>query len=718
MTTSRPLDVAFVWHMHQPYYRSAGTGTFKMPWARMHALKDYLDMVQILASYPTLHQTFNLVPSLVEQLETYASGAYDDLYWTHTVKPAAELEPAERAFVLERLCEHADHPRARSHARYLELARKRDSLAAEGWEQAGQAFSVQELLDLQIWFNLAWFGAGGRSDPAISELLERGQGFTEQDKVVLAACQERVLGEILPAYRESAARGQVELTTSPYYHPILPLLCDTDSARIATADLRLPARRFAHPEDASQQLADAVSRHAQWFGDRPRGVWCSEMAVGESVIPLLADLGIDWTIGDEGVLSRSVAEVTIDRDVTPRSGFGTPYRSYRLVREGAELAMVFRDHTVSDLIGFTYRSWDSREAASDLLRRLREIQQSGQPLVVIALDGENAWEYYQNGAVDFLSHLYEGLSTDTSLRCVTVSEHLRESPPESSLEWLHTGSWVFSDLTTWCGTDAQNEAWEHLHRARDLADSHRRSLRLDADHPAPVSEALTQDSAELAWRQVLIAEGSDWFWWFGDHHHTQLDAVWDHEFRLCLQEVYRLLAQPVPAALSRPLAHLQTSGSSSSAMPLGPIDPQIDGLLSSPTEWEAAGKLRAVTTPAMHAWVDAQAREVRFGWRDERLCLMVAVEPSVLRPGITVEATVRSGGNSEEMLLRATLQEGGCASIDAFGFESPAEAVMVSWRDVVEISLPSPPSLSPYDNRVGLVVRIGMGGPSTKEFCY
>ena len=337
MPTSEPLHVAFVWHMHQPYYRSARTGAFEMPWARMHALKDYLDMVETVSAYPRLHQTFNLVPSLVEQLEDYASGVFTDVYWDLTMKPAAELDPAERAFVVERMCEHSGHLRSRLHPRYLELAHKREATAPD-WVTCAGTFTVDELRDLQVWFNLAWFDPQTLATDPLRQLVERDRDFREEDKQVLAAVQASILARVLPAYRDAARRGQIELSTSPYFHPILPLLCNSDSARIASPDVPLPPRRFAHPEDAAEQIRTALDKHVRVFGEPPRGMWCSEQAVGEDVLPLLIDAGLSWTISDETVLARSLSGVASTGATVPPvtpSAFGpaSPYAPYRLERE-------------------------------------------------------------------------------------------------------------------------------------------------------------------------------------------------------------------------------------------------------------------------------------------------------------------------------------------------------------------------------------------------
>ena len=738
MPTSEPLHVAFVWHMHQPYYRSARTGAFEMPWARMHALKDYLAMVESLTTYPDLHQTFNLVPCLVEQLEDYASGDFIDVYWEHTLKPAADLDPAERTFVVERMCEHSDHPRARSHPRYLELALKREAQASQGWEACARTFTVGELRDLQIWFNLAWFDPQVLEAEPLRELVSQGRDFREEHKDVLAVVQADILTRTLPAYRDAARRGQVELSTSPYFHPILPLLANSDAARIAAADTVLPPSRFAHPEDAAEQVKSAVAMHARVFGERPRGMWCSEQAVGEDTIPLMLDSGLTWTISDETVLSRSFSGVDPRREFLPSSspldhvvpvrtlpiGSAVPavltpeslHTPYRLEREGREMAIVFRDHGLSDLIGFAYRSWDSRDAATDLLRRLRELRvtlasapatpvDSGPaaranagsqiPLVTIALDGENAWEYYPRDGHDFLRYLYEGLSSDPALRCVTISEHLRESPPTRSLDWLHTGSWIGGDLRTWSGDRTHNVAWDLLHQARDLA-------------AARHSTAPADRQAASAWRHVLAAEGSDWFWWFGEHHHTELDRVWDLSFRCHLQEVYRSLGEPVPMELFLPI--LNEAPSALPALPQGPISPTIDGSMGSVGEWEAAGYLAPDLPSTMQRAEGIKIAEVRFGWHADHLCLLVVPGgPSVLE-GLEMELRVTRPEEEDEPVVRMTLKEGGTVEVGCLQCPSLAGTTEAAWKEVVEISLPFAASALPATTQLGLVLSIGRNG--------
>lgn len=707
--------------MHQPYYRSAVSGAFDMPWVRMHALKDYGDMVSILAAYPSLHQTFNLVPSLVEQLETYASGEFSDVYWDHTMKPAAELNEAERAFVVERMCERSDHPRPRKFPRYLELARKREACSAHGWAACAAAFTVEELRDLQIWFNLAWFDPQTLEAEPLAGLVRQGSHFSEDDKLALAHIQAAILARTLPAYREAAGRGQVELTTSPYFHPILPLLANTDSARIAAPDTVLPPTRFAHPEDAQEQIARAIEKHEHVFGERPAGMWCSEQAVGEDVLPMLFEAGILWTISDETVLARSLSGAApLDIAARPQAraaaAAGEPfgpaalYTAYRLPREGHEVTMVFRDHTLSDLIGFAYQSWDSRDAASDLIRRLREIQanrevrerrMSGEiPLVTIALDGENAWEYYPRDGRDFLHYLYDGLSSDPSLRCVTVSEHLAMSPARRTLGWLHTGSWIGGDLRTWSGDRGHTIAWELLHRARDVAARRRDAGDTRAD--------------ETVWSHILAAEGSDWFWWFGDHHHTELDYVWDLNFRLHLQAVYRLLGEPLPVELFFPI--LGPGPAARPSEPGGQVAPFLDGSVTTPEEWQAAGFLQPELPSTMQPATTTKIEEVRYGWMGSALCLLFVPASSAELHGLDIDIRMTRPGRPDELAVALMVEKDGRVTVTcAEGTCLGGEAIAV-WKDVLEVSLPLTAAQLESAASSGLIVRIGRKGMTEHIF--
>lgn len=715
-------------------------------------------MVETLAEYPSLHHTFNLVPSLVEQLEQYAAGDFVDVYWEHTMKAATDLDLSERRFVVERMCELSEHPRARSHPRYLELAHKRDAHASQGWDACARAFTVDEIRDLQIWFNLAWFDPKALESEPLAELVRRGRDYRESDKDALARTQADILVRVLPAYRDAALRGQVEISTSPYFHPILPLLANTDLARVATGDIRLPPRGFAHREDAEEQVRLAVAKHETVFGAAPAGMWCSEQAVGEEVIPLLVNAGIRWTISDETVLARSISGVSGKghSNRTPAEAQSCPlpldprvlYAPHLLQRDGGELAIVFRDHTLSDLIGFAYQSWDSKDAAANLLSRLRELRtillsapsaggrrgHAGIPLVTIALDGENAWEYYPRDGRDFLNHLYEGLSSDPSLRCVTVSEHLRESPPTQQLNWLHTGSWIGGDLRTWIGDDAHATAWDLLHEARDRVARRRSVISSPYGHgrdsaraakTRPTGDPKVNGRVEEAWRHILVAEGSDWFWWFGEHHHTELDYVWDLNFRRHLQEAYQLLGETVPVDLFLPI--LGEGMMAMPTLPLGPIYPLIDGVVGSSIdsimdEWASAGVLAPEITSTMQRAEGVKISEVRYGWHDSSLCLLVVPGPSTCLSGLELELLITQPpkspdlGPGENLVLTLALGEGGDVTATCARCPELAEGTVGVWKDVVEVSVPLGASGIVISEKVGLVLRIGRDGMTEYTF--
>lgn len=667
-----PLDVAIVWHMHQPYYKISDSGAFEMPWVRMHAVKDYAEMVEILEGYPGLHQTFNLVPSLVEQLQEYATGGYLDTYEEHTRKPAAELTLSERSFLLGIMCERSTHPRARRYPRYLELAQKRDRYTDDGSVRV-EEFTEAELRDIQVFFDLAWFHPMHLQSGPLAGLSERGRDFTEEDKDAIRAAQAVLLGRIVPTYRTAAATGRVELTTSPYFHPILPLLVNSDLARVSLPNVELPTRRFEHPEDADEHIREALRLHIEVFGEPPRGMWCSEQSVGEDVIAPLSRHGIEWTVSDEAVLARSLG-VSVQRDAD--GGLSDPsllYSAYRLEREHGAIDIVFRDRVLSDLVGFTYQDWDPADAAADLLGRLRRAQRDLPPddashLVTIALDGENAWEYYRNEGRDFLERLYEGLQQDPSLRCVTISEHLADSVPKRRIPWLHTGSWIGGDLGTWVGDRAHRPAWDLLHDARDAVAAVRERVGISresspearvltrAQNPvgapvqapvqahteAPVQtpvQAQVQAQAETpvqppdigaAWREILVAEGSDWFWWFSDHQESGLDEVWDAAFRRHLQQAYRLAGLNPPSTLFTPILGHAPGG------PTGLMDPMVDGRLTTPDEWDQGIGLRWAGGGAMQRSEGSPILDLRFGWSGEALFFLVVPQSPLLEGPVDV----------------------------------------------------------------------------------
>ncbi|HEY8951822.1 MAG TPA: glycoside hydrolase family 57 protein, partial [Candidatus Dormibacteraeota bacterium] len=500
----KPLHVAFVWHMHQPYYKDDLTNTYLLPWVRLRSAKDYYKMPALLDAYPKVRATFNLVPSLLAQIEDYGKEESVDLFLNLSRRNAEDLSGEEREFVLRWMRESPRALRVQQSPRYLELASR----------PVDAQFTTADLRDLQVWFNLAWCDpAWAESDPRLAELKRKDHDFTEADKDPLFEAQMEIMQMVIPKYRELADRGQAELTFSPYYHPILPLLCHVDSARTANPQLPLPERHFSHREDAERQIELGQGLFERLIGRKPTGMWPSEMAVGESVIGLAVKAGIDWMISDAEVLARS-----IEGHVSPER----LYQPHHVDREGRSVAMVFRDSILSNVIGFDYQRMSSIAAARDLVGRLKRIQEQQEDLdflAVIALDGENAWEFYPRDGHDFLNALYTELEASQDIVTTTVSDFLQEHPARQQLHRLHTGSWIGASLDTWIGDPEHNIAWDLLAETRDWLEDQLRQRPKESEQAA------------LAWREILITEGSDWFWWFSRKHDSGMDPIWDNQFR-------------------------------------------------------------------------------------------------------------------------------------------------------------------------------------------
>jgi starch synthase len=425
--------------------------------------------------------------------------------------------------------------RVQQSPRYLELASRAPDAQ----------FTTQDMRDLQIWFNLAWCDpAWAESDPRLAELKRKDRGFAESDKDPLFEAQMEIMQKVIPKYRELADRGQAELTFSPYYHPILPLLCHVDSARTANPQIQLPERHFSHREDAERQIELGQGLFERLVGRRPTGMWPSEMAVGEAVIGLATHASLDWMISDEEVLSRSL-DTHFYRDNEGRVNAPDQlYRPFNVEREGKSLSMVFRDSAISNSIGFDYQRMSSVDGARNLvgrLKRIREQQGDKDYLAVIALDGENAWEFYPRDGHDFLNALYTELEASSEIVTTTVSDFIKEHPPQQNLHHLHTGSWIGASLDTWIGDPEHNVAWELLADTREWLDEQSRQ------------RPQMSDAAALGWREILITEGSDWFWWFSRKHDSGMDTIWDNQFRLHLRNVYKLMGQRAPARLFQPI---------------------------------------------------------------------------------------------------------------------------------------------------------------------
>jgi len=609
--------VAILWHMHQPFYQDLATGEHILPWVRLHAIKDYWGMVALMREFPDVRVTFNLVPSLLVQLEAFARDEAQDRHMALGLKPADALSDEERAFCVENFF-HAHRPRMIDpYPRYAELLAQRSSHGTGLSPRAMAAqFSTDDIRDLQVWHKLVWIDAlYFERDERVRALVTKGRGYSEDDKAILRSVELEILRAVVPEYREAARRGQIELSTSPFYHPILPLLCDTDIYLRTHPHSRMPRERFRRPEDAFEQLTRAVTLHERLFGRRPDGLWPSEGSVSDEMVALVGRAGFKWMATDEAILSRSVGRAFT------RDGAGNVeqpedlYRAYRVGGTGMSVACGFRDHTISDLIGFSYASWSPDTAADDFLRRLveagaRYTGRTGQEATVfVILDGENAWEHFEGQGRPFLRALYARLTSQPGIRTVTMSEACATA--SEPLVSIFPGSWINSDFYIWIGHADDHRAWSQLADARRA---------LDTAPPGVGDEALSRAREEM-----LIAEGSDWFWWYGDDHSSDHDLAFDDLFRRHVRNVYRALDTPIPEELF--VTNITTHPPSVEIRrPTGLVQPDIDGEVTSYFEWVGAGSFEVTSTAgAMHQVSEHASRilAVEFGFNLEHLFIRV-----------------------------------------------------------------------------------------------
>ncbi|MFA5974664.1 MAG: glycoside hydrolase family 57 protein [Elusimicrobiota bacterium] len=593
MTAEPVLSVLILWHQHQPYYKDPLTNRYELPWARLHAIKDYYDMVAILDEFPKIRLNFNLVPSLLTQLDDYASGRAQDKFVELTLKRAGDLSFEDRNFLLLNFFMAHWENMIDPYPRYRELLEKRGRSAhLEDLSRIQNYFKQQDWLDLQVWFNLSWFDPTWRErDPFIRKLHEKGKGFSEEEKQELIQKQLAICGLVVAKYKEVQDRGQIEVTASPFYHPILPLLSDTNSALMAMPQVILPKERFRHPEDARTQIDKALADHERRFGKRPRGMWPSEGSVSEQTAELFAQSGVEWVATDESVLAQSVSPAPFTREEI--------YEPYQFQAGGKTLRFFFRDHELSDAIGFVYPGWNATDAVNDFIERLhgirsRLIKKDGnQPrshVVSVILDGENCWEYYQQDGLPFLRELYKRLSEDPTLETVLASDTLAKAGEIRTLSKLWAGSWINANFGIWIGHREDNTAWDLVTRTRDYLTRHLEK------HP----EQASSPSAQLAWEEIYIAEGSDWCWWYGDDHSSANDGTFDYLFRKHLMNVYSLTGDKPPEDLHLPIKVKRVGPAV--RPPIDFITPQIDGRVTSYFEWQSAGlyETEAGTTGTMH----------------------------------------------------------------------------------------------------------------------
>jgi len=543
------LNLCFFWHMHQPDYRDR-EGVMRMPWVFLHAIKDYYDMPWLLRSYKGIKATFNITPTLIEQLNLYRDPLKNDRFLSLWERHPTKLDEEERTWVIKTCRSTQYDTMVRPFERFDLLYRKK---------QLGD----KELIDLEVLFMLAWCGNYLRQENSIvKELIKKGKGFSQADKSELLNELCDFVETILPFYGMLQQEGVISLSTTPYSHPIMPLLIDMENARRANIHTTLPDSPLSLRADAIEQVERAIALFEETFGSRPTGFWPAEGAVDEESVAIYKENGIRWIASDEMILFRSLGD-------GKRSKLYRPYR-YNGMTIG------FRDHGLSNLIGFTYRFKSGHDATEHFMSAIEPIaKEQKNPTVFVILDGENAWEFFENNGYDFFTAFYQRLLRTSWCETVTMDE-VSKGRNSGRLGLLAPGSWIHGDFNTWSGHPEKNRAWELIYQTRRDVDR----------HVSAVSDA----TAEKIRYHFLAAECSDWFWWYGDDHVTEFSFEFDALFRDHLITIYRLLEMQPPSDLFDPII-CHKSSVSFLLKPQRSISPLIDGKNSTFFEWLGSGSI-------------------------------------------------------------------------------------------------------------------------------
>ncbi|MEW6721525.1 MAG: glycoside hydrolase family 57 protein [Thermodesulfobacteriota bacterium] len=591
------MKVCFLWHMHQPYYKDPETGSYALPWVRLHAIKDYVALPRIFREFRNVRHTFNLVPSLLVQVRDYVENNASDSFLDVSRKNALDLTRDEREFILRNFFSAFAPTMILPQPRYAELFRGHEdalrSLERNGGSNAG-VYGSSDYTDLVALFNLTWFHPLHREeDPELARLWQKGGRYTEKEKQYILDRQILVMSRMFEEYRRLETEDGGELSSSPMYHPILPLLIDNRSALDARPGMNLPNRPFAYPRDARRQLEEGREIFRELFGAYPKGLWPSEGSISPATLELAAKSGYRWIATDEILLSKALGKnVTRDADGIPSEPEWV-YRPYAVRTDAGEIRIVFRDHHLSDLIGFEYSRWDAHDAANNFINILSKLHNKlksnglkipeNEFIVPVILDGENAWEYYHDSGVVFLKTLLQkldGLKPD--IECVTLSEATTGSRASEVLPSVPTGSWIDGTFNIWIGHPEDHAAWDMLSLAR--AQWETRAAPLEAAG-TPLPEELKKAESYL-----FAAEGSDWCWWYGDDHFTPHGPEFDRLFRHNVKAAYLAMGIDPPATLDIPIVRRERISRKKDFIPApgSYIRPSIDGLITSYLEWSSA----------------------------------------------------------------------------------------------------------------------------------
>lgn len=597
----KKLSLAIYWHMHQPVYEIEGT--YLMPWARLHAVKDYLDMELFLERFPKLKLNFDVVPALVDTIIDYSNGA-NDIHSELTTSDVENLTDEEKSFILNNFFSPKFETMLFKSENYKNLYQKR--FAKDVCNPA--EFNNQELSDLMALFNLVWIDPIHFTRyPRLQELWDKQYDYTLDDRIEIIEIHRQIMRELIPTTKKYIQEGRMELTTSPYYHSIIPILADVKSAtKKALTTEGLPSNLGMY-DDAKIQVKSALDRIEEVFGVRPKGLWPPELCIGPKTLNLFAKEGIKWTISDEGILSESI---NFDFIKDFKGNLNDPYhllKVYEYQTKNDNISIIFRDRSIPNLINFEYAGIDSKMAAGDLYDKIKVIQSKllvspdDTHLLTISLDGENCWENYQNDGNDFLENIYSYIESDDTLETVLISDYIEKDKHKKALNKISAGSWIDRSFQYWIGEPTKNKAWTYVKQTKDDFENF---VRENKNHP----------NIEAARRELLISEGSDWFWWYGEPNNSGQDFVFDYMFREHLKNTYLLLDKNPPEYLNNSLI---TRVEIPFKHPMGNITPRMDGANASADDWFHAGNISLLDGPVYRE--NKIIDKIMFGCDDKNL---------------------------------------------------------------------------------------------------
>lgn len=535
--------------MHQPDYRGSD-GVMSMPWVFLHGIKDYYEMPWLLSKYKGLKASFNITSPLIEQLNLYSEPLKNDYFLSLWYKHPSELDDEEREWLIK-TCKSTQYETMVKPIREFKLLYDKREL------------SENELIDFEVLFILAWCGNYLRQENSlVKSLLKRERGYTQEDKRELIVSLTKFIKTILPFYSSLQKEGTISLSTTPYNHPILPLLLNMENAKYANKHTTIVQNSLSLRDDAIEQVERSIKLYEETFGRKPTGFWPAEGAVDEESIEIYRERGISWIATDEAILFASLEDDT-------RSNLYKPY-------DFNGVSIGFRDHALSDLIGFNYRFKSGEDASEHFMEVIQPIANANSDATLfVILDGENAWEFFENNAYEFFTALYTQFSTTSWCNTVTMDE-VNNIKSRGTLDKLAAGSWIHGNFDTWSGHSEKNRAWELIYQTKRDFEHHKQEL--------------SQTAIEKIKFHFLAAECSDWFWWYGDDHVTEFGSEFDTLFREHLISIYKHLNAHPPANLYIPIVSHEAEASFL-LKPQSSISPLIDGMNSSFFEWLGSGSI-------------------------------------------------------------------------------------------------------------------------------